>query len=113
MDDSFGIPRDEIEQEEFDRKVREFEKQNPDVDLTMIYENEKTEAARRTMHKKAYASYKAFHFLKHGVKQGAEQERKSEKLSSAKQRLRDRDPYNFPEMDASVRAVLSADVDLP
>ena len=59
-----------MEKERFDRKVKEFEAANPDIDLTPIYENDKTEAARKALHKKAYASYKAFHFLKNGVKRG-------------------------------------------
>ena len=49
------------------------------------------------LHKKAYASYKAFEFLK-----GREQAKPLEPLSKAKQRLRDNDPYNFPELDATL-----------
>ena len=97
--------------------MREFEAQNPGVDLTAIYDNEKTEAARRALHKKAYASYKAFHFLKSGVKRGNEllaaSQADEEELSAAKRRLRDNDRYNFPELDRTVKTVLSADIDMP
>lgn len=60
------------------------------------------------LHKKAYASYKAFEFLK-----GREQAQSVEKLSPAKQRLRDNDPYNFPELDATLAEVLSSKVVTP
>ena len=68
----FGELRNQLEKDQLDRKVREFEAAHPHVDLTPMYDNEKTEAARRALHKKAYASYKAFQFLKHGIKRGAE-----------------------------------------
>jgi len=87
-DEHFGEVRRGLEKERFDRKVAEFETANPDIDLTPIYENDKTEAARRSLHKKAYASYKAFHFLKHGVKRGddllSEVEGTEQELSTAK-----------------------------
>jgi len=43
------------------------QKENPDLDLTQLFETERAEAARKAQHKKAFASYKAFQFLKHGV----------------------------------------------
>lgn len=67
-EEQFGELRTELDRERLDRKMKEFEKEHPHIDLTSAYENDKTEAVRRTLHKKAYASYKAFHFLKHGVK---------------------------------------------
>ena len=69
-EDHYGELRSPLEKERLDRKVREFEASHPDIDLTPIYENDKTEKARQILHKKAYASYKAFHFLKNGVKRG-------------------------------------------
>ena len=70
-DATYGQPlRNPLEKERFDRKVAAFEAEHPDIDLTGLYENDKTEAVRQTLHKKAYASYKAFHFLKNGVKRG-------------------------------------------
>ena len=78
--------RSQLEKDRLDQKVKEFEAANPNIDLTSIYDNEKTEAARQTLHKKAYASYKAFHFLKHGIKKGTELHPETEKadLSTAK-----------------------------
>lgn len=64
----YGELRNDLNRERLDRKMKEFEKEHPHIDLTAAYENDKTEEVRRTQHKKAYASYKAFHFLKHGVK---------------------------------------------
>lgn len=106
--------RSQLESDRLDRKVDEFEAAHPNVDLTAIYENDKTEAARKALHKKAYASYKAFHFLKHGVKRGKELSlTDADDLSTAKKRLRDNDPYNFPQLDSTVRSVLSSEIDLP
>ena len=92
-EEQYGYLRTPLEQERFDRKVREFEAEHPDIDLTPIYENDKTEQARKVLNKKAYASYKAFHFLKSGVKrgkdllEGKEMEEVAQPLSAAKQRL--------------------------
>ena len=66
----FGELRSDLNKQRLDRKVKQLEQENPDLDLTAIYSNDKTEAARKVMHKKAYASYKAYHFLKHGIKTG-------------------------------------------
>jgi len=35
--------------------------------MTQLYDSQKAEDARRSLHKKAFASYKAFEFLKGGV----------------------------------------------
>ena len=74
QEEHFGELRSKEEKDRFDRKVKEFEAAHPHVDLTPIYENDKTEAARKVLHKKAYASYKAFHFLKNGIKKGSDAE---------------------------------------
>lgn len=50
--------------------------------------------------------------MKNGIKKGEQADIEPE-LSAAKQRLRDSDPYNFPELDRSVRSVLTSSVDLP
>ena len=112
--EQFGELRTELDRERLDRKMKEFEKEHPHIDLTAAYENDKTEAVRRTLHKKAYASYKAFHFLKHGVKgSGIVSTNDEANLSEAKKRLRDKDPYNFPELDQTVKTVLSSDINVP
>ena len=113
--ENFGEMRSKLEKDRFDQKVKEFETANPHIDLTSIYENDKTEAARQSLQKKAYASYKAFHFLKQGIKKGAELNPESEKadITTAKQRLRDNDPYNFPALDKTVRSVLCSSIDFP
>lgn len=51
--------------------------------------------------------------MKQGIKQGKDVLESGEDLSTAKKRLRDNDPYNFPELDATVASVLSSETDLP
>ena len=38
---------------------------------------------------------------------------KESSLSSAKKRLIDNDPYNYPALDRTVRSVLSSEIDIP
>ena len=94
----------ELERDRFDAKVKEMEAAYPNLDLTTLYESDSADQARQVLHKKAYASYKTFNFLKHGVKTKKEE---SPKLSKSKQRLLDNDPYNFPELEQTVHGVLS------
>lgn len=97
-----------------DRKIKELEKKFPNVNLTQLYATEQAEAAKQTLHKKAYASYKAFQFLKHGVKTFKDSEEdKVNRVSKAQQRLIDNDPYNFPLMDQTVHRILTKDVMAP
>lgn len=55
------------EERDLDDKIRKMQRENPDLDLTQLFETERAEIARKAQHKKAFASYKAFQFLKHGV----------------------------------------------
>ena len=55
------------EERDLDDKIRKMQRENPDLDLTQLFETERAEVARKAQHKKAFASYKAFQFLKHGV----------------------------------------------
>ncbi len=64
------------------------------------------------MHKNAFASYKAYEFLKHGIVPEKPKTTK-EVMSEAKQRMNELDPYNFPELDATVAKVLSKNVHMP
>ena len=43
-----------------DANARKLEVANPDLDMTAMYGSEDTDEARKALHKKAYASYKAF-----------------------------------------------------
>ena len=74
--------------------------------MTQLYETQRAEDARRSLHKKAFASYKAFEFLKGGVPSTSVINKKSD----AKRRLEENDPYNFPQLDQTVHAVLSKNV---
>ena len=102
----------ELDQAKFDRKIKELEKKYPHVNFSQLYSSESAEAAKQALHKKAYASYKAFQFLKHGIKTSKEADSKP-KLSKAQQRLIDNDPYNFPMMDDTVHRLISKDVTAP
>ena len=59
--------RFEDEEERLNAKIREMQRKDPDTDYTELFETERAELARKAMHKKTLASYKAFEFLKHGV----------------------------------------------
>lgn len=65
---------------------------------------DKADKAQQAIHKAAFASYKANEFLKHSVKP---ERLEHEKKSSAKQRLEEADPFNFPELDQTVAKVIS------
>ena len=77
--------------------------------MTQLYDTERAESARKVLHKKAFASYKAFEFLKNGIKTSSEPSAANEE-SDAKRRLRENDPYNFPELDQTVAVVLNKDL---
>ena len=84
----FNYLRSEHEEGLLRKKIKEMEQKYPDIDLSALFDGESAEQARRAMNKKAYASYKAYSFLKHGIKTGKEvaqmdQGGKVEKLSSA------------------------------
>ena len=52
--------RTQEEEETLNEKIRELQKQNPDIDYTQLFDTERAELARKAQHKKAFASYKAF-----------------------------------------------------
>lgn len=93
------------------KKMEELEKKYPHVDLASLFVSDKTEAAQQALHKRAFASYKAHEFLKAGVTKEV-QEAKQDK-SSVKKRMQENDPYNFPELDATLAKVLSKDISEP
>lgn len=64
------------EEEKLNDKIRALQKENPNVDFTQLFDTERAEQARKALHKKAFASYKAFQFLKHGVEMQAKEQPK-------------------------------------
>ena len=50
----------QMEKDKFDAKVKDLEAAYPNLDLTTLYESDSADQARKVLHKKAYASYKAF-----------------------------------------------------
>jgi len=76
--------------------------------MTQLFGTERAEDARQALHKRAFASYKNYEFLKAGLNEKGENP--EPKLSDAKRRLKENDPYNFPALDDTVAKVLSKDV---
>jgi hypothetical protein len=76
VEDKAGLSRDhrsdyeltQLERDRMDANARKLEAINPGLDVTAMYGSDDTDEARKALHKKAYASYKAFQFLKHGIK---------------------------------------------
>lgn len=86
------------EEREVDEKIRKLQKENPSVDLTPLFNSDRADAARKEMHKRQYASYKAFTFLKNGVKK-AEDTSEPAAYSVSQRKLEENDPYNFPALN--------------
>lgn len=76
------------------------QRENPNLDLTQLFETERAEVARKAQHKKAFASYKAFQFLKHGIElksRGAVAPVVAQpKIQPAP--FKSADPYDFPPL---------------
>ena len=88
------------EERDLDDKIRKMQRENPDLDLTQLFETERAEIARKAQHKKAFASYKAFQFLKHGVEiksRGVVETTKAAE-SSQPAPFKSADPYDFPPL---------------
>jgi hypothetical protein len=93
-------------------KLRDLQAKYPHVDVTQLFDTENAEDARKKLHKKAYASYKAFEFLKNDIDPSKSGYGKPS-LSAAKKRLEENDPYNFPELNETLAQVLSEDIMTP
>ena len=76
--------RTEDEEKRLNQKIRELQEKYPHVDMTQLFDTERAEKARKVLHKKAYASYKAQEFLKAGLPEPGKPEKP---LSEAKRRL--------------------------
>ena len=76
--------------------------------MTQLFDTDRAENVRKALHKKAYASYRAYEFLKAGIKAPGKPQEPA--LSAAKKRLQETDPYNFPELDQTVNTVLAKDI---
>lgn len=96
------------EEDKVNQMIRKMQKENPDIDYTALFDNDKLEGVRQNQHKKAYASYKAFQFLKHGVEMRAQLEG-PKKVEDPKKALAARDPYNFPPLQETVAKFLTKD----
>ena len=47
--------------------MRQFQQENPNLDITQLFESERLEAVRRDQHKKAFQQFKKYEFLKAGL----------------------------------------------
>jgi hypothetical protein len=54
------IQRTPEQEEALNEKIRELQRQNPNVDYTQLFDTERAETVRKAQHKQAFASYKAF-----------------------------------------------------
>ena len=88
------------EERDLDDKIRKMQRENPDLDLTQLFETERAEIARKAQHKKAFASYKAFQFLKHGVEINSRGVVETAKAAESSQPapFKSADPYDFPPL---------------
>lgn len=48
------------EEENLNQKLRQLQKENPDIDYTQLFDTDRAEEARKTQHKKTLSAYKAF-----------------------------------------------------
>jgi hypothetical protein len=56
-----------VEEERLREKIKHLEAKYPHVDMSQLFTSEKAEDAKRSLHKNAFASFKAYQFLKHGI----------------------------------------------
>jgi hypothetical protein len=54
------VSRTREEEEIVNEKIRQLQRENPDIDYTQLFDTERAESARKAQHKRAFASYKAF-----------------------------------------------------
>lgn len=106
-----AFTRTEQEEADLNEKIRKLQRENPDMDLTQLFDTERAEKLRKEQHKKAFASYKAFEFLKHGVQTQQAKSKKNEKPQKKKTALESRDPYAFPPIEETVALFLTKDSD--
>jgi len=113
-----GVKRSQAEEDALNDKIRKLQKENPDIDYTQLFDSERAEAARKAQHKKAFASYKAFQFLKHGVDAHAKKisgsgyldvESLNKKKSPAPYQTAD--PYEFAPLQESVNTLMRKSAD--
>ena len=86
------------EEEALRRKILAKERKDG-VDHTALFDTERAEAARKNLHKKAFASYKAYEFLKHGIKSP---KKAYKNVSKAKKK----GEYAFPPLEETVASLL-------
>lgn len=72
-----------------------------------MFESKQAEELRKSQHKAAFASYKAFQFLKHGVEFSNKKLNKERELN--KDKLQPADPYHFPVIEDTVAKLISKD----
>ena len=101
--------RNAAEEEALNERLRQIQKENPNMDLTQLFDTDRAEHARQTQHKKAYASYKAFEFLKHGLDHQKKLSTQQAKKQTPKSAMESKDPYNFPPVEETVAMYLTKD----
>lgn len=104
------------EEQVLNEKIRKLQKENPDIDYTQLFDSERAEQARRVQHKKAFASYKAFQFLKHGIELQSRSSAASKPIDAAELSKNKKpapyqsaDPYDFPPIKDTLNLLMTKD----
>lgn len=100
--------RTTAEEEALNEKIRALQRENPDKDYTQLFETERAELARKAQHKKAFASYKAFQFLKHGVELQSKglSGKTAAPVKEVPAPFKSKDPYDFPLVTDAVNVLM-------
>jgi len=116
---TFNPKRTQEEEEILNDKIRKLQKENPDIDYTQLFDTDRAEQARKAQHKKAFASYKAFQFLKNGVDVQAKKVSSTASgpidIDTFKKKTppsyQSADPYDFPPLQDAVKALMRGSSD--
>ena len=105
------IRRSKRETEELHEKLKEFASANPGVDVTTLFESEKTEKLKREMHKRAFSSYKRFEFLKAGIDVDKPDKKEAFRRNLGLAEESDAfEPFNYPPLRESVARILRPEI---
>ncbi|CDW82520.1 UNKNOWN [Stylonychia lemnae] len=97
-----NIGRNQKQEDIVNDKIRQLQKENPDIDFTQLFDTERAELVRKNQHKKAFASYKAYQFLKHGVELSGKKQQE-EKVPPRKTQ----DAHEFPPIQDTLAKFLT------
>lgn len=82
--------RTKRETEELYQKLKDYQAENPNIDVASLFENDKIDGIRREMHKKSFQSFKKFEFLKAGIE--------DPRVKTEKPKRELFEPFNYPPL---------------